>query len=77
MPTEHKKEKVIKSKGDVKIEPNDIHPLGLYIDNKVELVRHVFECLKSKTIYSISPDFLQVSAQVFYYLLVVDENKTF
>lgn len=39
---------------------DDGHPLGHYIDDRVELIRQIFMSLKSKTIKSIAPDFLQV-----------------
>lgn len=64
MPTEHKKKKAtkdIKPILAVKSEPTDVFPLAHYVDDKVEIIRQIFGCLKSKTIHSITPDFLQVS----------------
>lgn len=66
MPTEHKKKKDKKEKKHipkllVKNEPSDVHPLSHYIDDRVELVRQIFTTMKSKTINSIRPDFLQVT----------------
>ncbi|KAG4065725.1 hypothetical protein HA402_012403 [Bradysia odoriphaga] len=59
MPTEHKKTK-LKANVDIKVEGGqDLHPLGHYIDDRVELIRQIFMSLKSKTIKSIAPDFLQ------------------
>lgn len=64
MPTEHKK---IKSKNDekksllaIKSEPDDLKPLEHYVDDRVELIKQIFDSLKTKTIESIIPDFLQV-----------------
>lgn len=45
----------------VKSEPHDLHPLEHYVDDRVELVRQIFGSLKTKTINSIIPDFLQVN----------------
>lgn len=64
MPTESKKRKAVKEKKPivvVKTEPNDVFALSHYADDKVELIRQIFGCLKSKTIQSVRPDFLQVS----------------
>lgn len=66
MPTEHKKNKskttaTVTAKVDIKVESQDQHPLSHYIDDRVELIRQIFMSLKSKTIKSIAPDFLQVS----------------
>lgn len=65
MPTENQKKKSVKEKKPIipiKSEPNDIFPLSHYVDDKVELIRQIFGCLKSKTVQSITPDFLQVSS---------------
>lgn len=35
-------------------------PLGDYVDDRVELIRQAFACLKPKTIKNITPDFLKV-----------------
>lgn len=67
MPTEHKKKKAKKEKPVpivlVKSEPIDLHPLEHYVDDRVELVRQIFGSLKTKTINSIIPDFLQVNIE--------------
>lgn len=60
MPTEHKKTKS-KTNVEIKVEGQELHPLSHYIDDRVELIRQIFMSLKSKTIKSIAPDFLQVS----------------
>lgn len=63
MPTEHKKKSKTKEKKPavlVKSEPQDIYPLAHYVDDKVELIRQIFTSLKTKTIHSITPDFLHV-----------------
>lgn len=54
---------------NIKCEPTDIYPLAHYADDKVELIRQVFSSLKSKTIHSISPDFMQVSDRMNFNLL--------
>lgn len=68
MPTEHKKKKKptkdVKPILAVKSEPTDVFPLAHYVDDKVEIIRQIFGCLKSKTINSITPDFLQVSSVI-------------
>lgn len=68
MPTEHKRKKLIKKHSDkdkksinIKSEPQDLHPLSYYADDRVELVRQVFSCLKSTAIKSIAPEFLKVN----------------
>lgn len=64
MPTEHKSRKVKKQKSPpipIKTEPDELHPLEHYIDDRVELVRQIFGSLKSKTLKSIVPEFLQVN----------------
>lgn len=65
MPSEHKKKKIKKEKITssilIKNEPAELHPLAHYVDDPVELVRQIFGSMKSKTISSIIPDFLQVS----------------
>lgn len=61
MPTEHKKTKSKATANmEIKVEGQDLHPLNHYIDDRVELIRQMFMSLKSKTIKSIAPDFLQV-----------------
>lgn len=66
MPTEHKKKKASKKEEKklpivIKSEPQDLKPLENYVDDRVELIQQIFSTLKSKTIQSIVPDFLQVS----------------
>lgn len=73
MPTESKKKKSKKDdKKDVKkeekkisallikSEPVELKSLEHYVDDRVELIRQIFDSLKAKTIESIIPDFLQV-----------------
>lgn len=64
MPTEHKKKKSTKSEKKVpiviKTEPEELKPLDNYVDDRVALIQQIFSTLKSKTIQSIVPDFLQV-----------------
>lgn len=64
MPTEHKKKKSHKEEKpsliSIKSEPDDLKPLEHYIDDRIELIRQIFSTLKSKTIHSITPEFLQV-----------------
>lgn len=64
MPTENKKKK---SKHDekmsllsIKKEQDDLKSLGFYVDDRIELIKQIFGTLKSKTIESIIPEFLQV-----------------
>lgn len=45
----------------IKKEPEDLKSLEHYVDDRVELIKHIFSSLKSKTIESIIPDFLQVN----------------
>jgi Caspase activity and apoptosis inhibitor 1 len=64
MPSEKKKKAKLKKqktgdKAKVKAEPIDIKPLTTYIDDRVELIRQTFMCLKPKTVKQIAPDFLQ------------------
>lgn len=44
----------------IKSEPTELKSLEHYVDDRVELIRQIFDSLKSKTIESIIPDFLQV-----------------
>lgn len=66
MPSENKKKKLHttaatdkKPSIDVKKEPEDLKSLENYIDDRVELIQQIFNILKSKTIQSIAPEFLQ------------------
>lgn len=50
----------------IKTEPNDnIHPLSHYVDDRVELIKQTFQCLKSKVIKSMLPSVLQVCGFLF------------
>lgn len=69
MPTESKKKKSKKDEKKeekkmssllIKSEPAELKSLEHYVDDPVELIRQIFDSLKSKTIESIIPDFLQV-----------------
>lgn len=66
MPSDHKKkksskiEKTEKKTIIIKTEPKDLKPLENYVDDRVELIQQIFSTLKTKTIQSIVPDFLQV-----------------
>lgn len=44
----------------VKSEPEDLKSLEHYVDDRIELIKNIFGSLKTKTIESITPDFLQV-----------------
>lgn len=61
---DHSKKKS-KEHTKIKSEPKEqeIFPLSHYVDDRVELIRQMFLCLKSKTIKNIAPDFLQVIQQ--------------
>lgn len=70
MPTESKKKKSGKDEKKVqkkmsallvKAEPIELKSLDHYVDDRVELIRQIFDSLKAKTVESIVPDFLQVS----------------
>lgn len=63
MPTVPTKKK-LKLGTAIKDEPQETFPLSHFVDDPVELIRQVFISLKSKTIKSIAPDFLQVSPEV-------------
>lgn len=65
MPTESKKKKSNKDEKKVSLiavkkEPIDIKSLEHYVDDRIELIRQIFDSLKTKTIESIIPEFLQV-----------------
>lgn len=70
MPTESKKKKSKKDgKKDekkvsllIKSEPAELKSLEYYVEDRVELIRQIFDSLKPKTIESIIPDFLQVTS---------------
>lgn len=66
MPTESKKKKSLKSRDEkkplllIKNEPEDLKSLDHFVDDRVELIKQIFSTLKTKTVESIIPDFLQV-----------------
>lgn len=70
MPTESKKKKSSKAKDEkkplllIKSEPDDLKPLEHYVDDRIELIKQIFTTLKTKTVESIIPEFLQVKIQV-------------
>lgn len=39
---------------------DELKPLNEYVDDRVELIRQAFACLKPKTIKNITPEFLKV-----------------
>lgn len=53
MPSEKKKAK--KQKIKIKQEPQEIHPLSHYVDDRVELIKQVFATIKPKVIKSVAP----------------------
>lgn len=68
MPTESKKKKSSKTKDEkkpllqiIKSEPDDVKPLGHYVDDRIELIKQIFTTLRTKTVESIIPEFLQVN----------------
>lgn len=77
MPTESKKkkskkdEKKVEKKEEkkmstllIKAEPTELKSLEHYVDDRVELIRQIFDSLKAKTVESIIPDFLQVKLTI-------------
>lgn len=48
----------------IKSEPEDLKSLEHYVDDRVELIRNIFSSLKTKTIESITPEFLQVCVRL-------------
>ncbi|XP_050068998.1 midasin [Anopheles maculipalpis] len=65
MPTQKKKVKKAtetsesKPAVDIKQEPEELKPLGAYVDDRLELIRQVFSCVKPKEIKYLLPDFLE------------------
>lgn len=67
MPTQKNKLKKVKSEPtptpaapvQIKAEPLGIKPLGAYVDDRVELIRQAFTCLKPKEVKCLVPDFLE------------------
>jgi len=51
----------IKTVKEIKKEPVELKSLDSYVDDRVELIKQTFNCLKPKTIKSFAPEFLQVS----------------
>lgn len=68
MPTESKKKKSKhdekKSLLSIKSEPEDLKPLEHYVDDRIELIKQIFDSLKTKTVESIIPEFLQVISNI-------------
>lgn len=68
MPTESKKKKSSRDEKKLlhlmKKEPEDSKSLEHYVDDRIELIKQIFDSLKTKTIESIIPDFLQVSTNL-------------
>lgn len=64
MPTESGKKKAKKEEKksllSIKKEPEDLKSLEHYVDDPIELIKQIFGSLKTKTIESIIPEFLQV-----------------
>lgn len=58
MPTQ-KPKKSKSEKVKIKVEPQEIKPLSHYVDDRLELIKQAFSCLKPKTIKAITPKFLQ------------------
>uniref|UniRef100_A0A2M4BFF6 Putative microtubule-associated protein futsch isoform x2 n=1 Tax=Anopheles marajoara TaxID=58244 RepID=A0A2M4BFF6_9DIPT len=64
MPIQKKKVKKDKSEAkpagaNIKQEPEELKPLAEYIDDRLELIRQVFSCVKPKEINYLLPDFLE------------------
>lgn len=66
MPTQKKKVKKPKEDteskapaANVKQEPEELKPLSAYVDDRLELIRQVFSCVKPKEIKYLLPDFLE------------------
>ncbi|XP_053657678.1 neurofilament medium polypeptide [Anopheles marshallii] len=63
MPTQKKKKanetSEAKSTADIKQEPEELKPLSAYVDDRLELIRQVFSCVKPKEIKYLLPDFLE------------------
>uniref|UniRef100_A0A182K6L7 Uncharacterized protein n=1 Tax=Anopheles christyi TaxID=43041 RepID=A0A182K6L7_9DIPT len=66
MPTQKKKVKKPKEDSEnkppaanIKQEPEELKPLGAFVDDRLELIRQVFSCVKPKEIKYLLPDFLE------------------
>uniref|UniRef100_A0A182VRX1 Uncharacterized protein n=1 Tax=Anopheles minimus TaxID=112268 RepID=A0A182VRX1_9DIPT len=65
MPTQKKKVKKAtetteaKATVDIKQEPEELKPLSAFVDDRLELIRQVFSCVKPKEIKYLLPDFLE------------------
>lgn len=44
----------------IKEEKNELQPLSFYVDDRVDLIKQMFTCLKGKVIKSMLPGCLQV-----------------
>uniref|UniRef100_A0A182RH10 Uncharacterized protein n=1 Tax=Anopheles funestus TaxID=62324 RepID=A0A182RH10_ANOFN len=44
---------------DIKQEPEELKPLSAYVEDRLELIRQVFSCVKPKEIKYLLPDFLE------------------
>lgn len=81
MPTQKKKSKhqdAVKPPAapaavQIKSEPLDIKPLSAFVDDRVELIRQAFMCLKPKEITCLAPDGLQSKSIEFIQEQCLDE----
>ncbi|KAL1379700.1 hypothetical protein pipiens_014710 [Culex pipiens pipiens] len=84
MPTQKKKAKhqdavkpaaaaAVPAAVQIKSEPLDIKPLGAFVDDRVELIRQAFMCLKPKEITCLAPDGLQSKSIEFIQEQCLDE----
>uniref|UniRef100_A0A8D8PHF0 (northern house mosquito) hypothetical protein n=1 Tax=Culex pipiens TaxID=7175 RepID=A0A8D8PHF0_CULPI len=82
MPTQKKKAKhqdavkpaaTVPAAVQIKSEPLDIKPLGAFVDDRVELIRQAFMCLKPKEITCLAPDGLQSKSIEFIQEQCLDE----
>ncbi|XP_053671306.1 histone-lysine N-methyltransferase SETD1B [Anopheles nili] len=54
-----KENETAKPSVNIKQEPEELKPLSAYIDDRLELLRQVFSCVKPKEIKYLLPDFLE------------------
>lgn len=83
MPTQKKKAKhqdavkpaaaTVPAAVQIKSEPLDIKPLSAFVDDRVELIRQAFMCLKPKEITCLAPDGLQSKSIEFIQEQCLDE----
>ncbi|CAD7083334.1 unnamed protein product [Hermetia illucens] len=59
--TNSRKASMKQEKVQIKTEKDELHPLAHYVDDRVELVKQIFSCLKTKTIRNLAPGFLKDS----------------